>query len=47
MANTKKPEVTQAQIDHARHAWIEFTKFMKYGVIATIGAVIVLALITL
>jgi hypothetical protein len=47
MANAEKPEVTQAEIVHSRELWSGFTKLLKYGTIATILAVIMIALITL
>jgi len=36
MANTKKPEVTKAQIDRASSLWDNFTHWSKWCVIAII-----------
>lgn len=47
MANSSKVEYTQEQVDRANRLWGNFTKLLKYGTIATIVSVILLALITL
>lgn len=41
MAETKKPNVTKAEIENSQALWTSFTEFMKWGVIAVI---VVLAL---
>lgn len=47
MATTKKPDVTKEEIAHAKEGWINFTKFLLWGTITTIGIVVFLALVTL
>jgi len=44
MANTKKPEVTKEQIEHANSLWINFTVWMKWGVIAIVISLALMAL---
>ena len=47
MANTKKPEVTKAQIDQATSLWHSFTRWSKWGVIAIIISLALMALFLL
>lgn len=47
MGNSSKPVYSKEQLDRAQNLWGGFTKMMKYGTIATIASVILLALITL
>ncbi len=47
MADAPKVEYTQEQVDRANRLWGNFTKLMKYGTIATIVSVVLLAIITL
>jgi hypothetical protein len=47
MGNSTKVEYTQEQVDRANRLWGNFTKLIKYGTVATIACVILLALITL
>ncbi len=47
MGHTNKTECSKEQTERAENLWIGFTKLLKYGTIATIACVILLALITL
>lgn len=47
MASSQKPEVTPEEIRHARDLWHGFTEFMKWGVIAVIASLVLMALFLL
>lgn len=47
MGTAKKPEVTKEEIAHAQEGWVNFTKFLLWGTITTIGIVVFLALVAL
>ena len=47
MGNTKKPDVTKEELEHAQAGWVNFTKFLLWGTLGTIGIVVFLALVTL
>ena len=44
MAQSQKPETSPEDIQKAQNLWASFTVFMKYGVIATIIPLILMAL---
>jgi len=44
MANAKKPEVTKEEIEHAAALWKNFTVWAKWGVIATMALLALMAL---
>lgn len=47
MANPQKPDVTPEEASKAKELWEKFTVGMKWGIIATVGLLVLLALITL
>ena len=47
MGNTEKPEVTAEELQNAQSCWVGFTELIKWGTIASIAGVVLLALITL
>lgn len=47
MADAHKIEYTKEQVDRAQRLWGNFTNLLKYGTIATIVSIILLALIAL
>jgi hypothetical protein len=47
MASSQKPDVTPEEIQHAHDLWHGFTGFMKWGIIAVIASLILMALFLL
>lgn len=47
MGNTEKPEVTVEEVQKAENLWVGFTYLLKYGTIATIGGLVLLAIFLL
>ena len=44
MANAEKPDVTAEEVQHAQSLWEGFTVLLKWGTIATITIVALMAL---
>lgn len=44
MASTEKTKVTKAEIDHAQTLWTNFTVLLKWGTIATIACLAIMAI---
>lgn len=43
MGSTSKPEVTKQEIQEATNLWVNFTKYTKWGVIAIIVVLVLMA----
>lgn len=47
MDHTTPPPVNPAELKRAQAAWVNFTEFSKYGLIAIIGLLVLMALFLL